>query len=131
MPRLDSPLGPLEGGQETLLKPRQAAHYSVAFTVGLFITIALIGIICALLGRMLGDVGNYWQVLAGLDLDHLDPDAPIAPLSGGRHQPRPRGGDGPAPGAGLVVVRAHACTRGGGAMTPARPQGRVDSGSIR
>lgn len=31
----------------------------MAFTFGLFITIALIGIICALLGRMLGDVGNY------------------------------------------------------------------------
>jgi len=56
------------GGQETLLKPRQAAHYSIAFTVGLFVTIALIGIICALLGRMLGDVGNYWQVLVGLVL---------------------------------------------------------------
>lgn len=56
------------GGQETLLKPRQAAHYSIAFTVGLFITITLIGIICALLGRMLGDVGNYWQVLVGLVL---------------------------------------------------------------
>ncbi|MCF8082233.1 MAG: cytochrome c biogenesis protein CcdA [Deltaproteobacteria bacterium] len=56
------------GGQETLLKPRQAAHYSIAFTIGLFITIALIGIICALLGRMLGDVGSYWQVLVGLVL---------------------------------------------------------------
>jgi cytochrome c-type biogenesis protein len=56
------------GGQETLLKPRQAAYYSVAFTVGLFFTIALIGIICALLGRMLGDVGNYWQSLIGLVL---------------------------------------------------------------
>ncbi len=56
------------GGQETLLKPRQAAYYSIAFTVGLFITIAVIGIICALLGRMLGDVGNYWQVLVGLVL---------------------------------------------------------------
>ncbi len=56
------------GGQETLLKPRQAAFYSVAFTVGLFITIAVIGIICALLGRMLGDVGNYWQILIGLVL---------------------------------------------------------------
>jgi len=56
------------GGQQTLLKPRQAAYYSVAFTVGLFITIALIGIICALLGRMLEDVGNYWQILIGLVL---------------------------------------------------------------
>ena len=56
------------GGQQEALKPRQAAHYSIAFTIGLFITIALVGIICALLGRMLGDVGNYWQVLVGLVL---------------------------------------------------------------
>ena len=56
------------GGQQEVLKPRQAAHYSIAFTIGLFVTIALIGIICALLGRMLGDVGNYWQVIVGLVL---------------------------------------------------------------
>ncbi|MFH1625144.1 MAG: cytochrome c biogenesis protein CcdA [Pseudomonadota bacterium] len=56
------------GGQEQVLKPRQAGYYSVTFTLGLFITIALIGIICALLGRMLGDVGNYWQILIGLIL---------------------------------------------------------------
>ena len=56
------------GGQQEMLKPRQAAHYSIAFTIGLFITIALIGIICALLGRMLGDVGNYWRVIVGLVL---------------------------------------------------------------
>ncbi|MDD5722559.1 MAG: cytochrome c biogenesis protein CcdA [Syntrophales bacterium] len=53
------------GGQERAVNPKQAAIYSVLFTTGLFITIALIGIICALLGRMLGDVGNYWQVLIG------------------------------------------------------------------
>jgi cytochrome c-type biogenesis protein len=53
------------GGQQTLVKPREAGLYSVAFTTGLFITIALVGIICALLGRMLGDVGNYWQILVG------------------------------------------------------------------
>jgi len=56
------------GGQEKILKPREAGFYSLAFTSGLFITIALIGIICALLGRMLGDVGNYWQILIGLIL---------------------------------------------------------------
>jgi cytochrome c-type biogenesis protein len=56
------------GGQQTILKPKEAGFYSVAFTSGLFITIALIGIICALLGRMLGDVGNYWQILIGLVL---------------------------------------------------------------
>jgi cytochrome c-type biogenesis protein len=56
------------GGQQTLVKPREAGLYSVAFTSGLFITIALIGVICALLGRMLGDVGNTWQILVGLVL---------------------------------------------------------------
>ena len=56
------------GGQQEVLKPKEAAYYSVSFTVGLFITIALIGIICAMLGRMLGDVGNYWQILIGLVL---------------------------------------------------------------
>ncbi len=53
------------GGQERAIKPRQAAAYSVLFAVGLFITIALVGVVCALLGRMLGDVGNYWQILIG------------------------------------------------------------------
>jgi len=52
-------------GQEQLLQPRQAAHYAVLFTAGLFITIAVIGLVCALLGRMLGDVGSYWQILIG------------------------------------------------------------------
>jgi len=56
------------GGQKQILKPKEAGFYSAAFTFGLFITIALIGIICALLGRMLGDVGNYWQILIGLVL---------------------------------------------------------------
>ena len=56
------------GGQERMVQPKQAGIYSVLFTTGLFITIALIGILCALLGRMLGDVGIYWQVLIGLVL---------------------------------------------------------------
>jgi cytochrome c-type biogenesis protein len=55
-------------GQEKALKPRQAAQYAILFTVGLFITIALIGVVCALLGRMLGDVGSYWQVIVGIVL---------------------------------------------------------------
>ena len=53
------------GGQEQALNPKQAGVYSSSFTLGLFISIALIGIVCALLGRMLGDVGNYWQILVG------------------------------------------------------------------
>jgi cytochrome c-type biogenesis protein len=53
------------GGQEQALNPKQAGVYSSSFTLGLFISIALIGIVCALLGRMLGDVGNFWQILVG------------------------------------------------------------------
>ena len=53
------------GGQQKALVPRQAAGYAVAFSTGLFITIAVIGAICALLGRMLGDIGSYWQILIG------------------------------------------------------------------
>ena len=53
------------GGQQKALVPRQAAGYAVAFGTGLFITIAVIGAICALLGRMLGDIGSYWQILIG------------------------------------------------------------------
>jgi cytochrome c-type biogenesis protein len=53
------------GGQETALHPRRAAGYAGAFTFGLFLTIACVGIVCALLGRMLGDVGTWWQVIVG------------------------------------------------------------------
>ena len=56
------------GGQHQTMSPKQAISYAVLFTLGLFITIAIIGIVCALLGRMLGDVGNYWQILIGLVL---------------------------------------------------------------
>jgi cytochrome c-type biogenesis protein len=53
------------GGQQRAIDPKQAGLYAAAFTAGLFITIALVGIVCAVLGRMLGDVGSYWQVLVG------------------------------------------------------------------
>ena len=53
------------GGQQIQINPRQAGLYSVAFSLGLFVSIALVGIACALLGRMLGDVGGFWQVLVG------------------------------------------------------------------
>ena len=56
------------GGQEKMVQPRQATLYSLLFTLGLFITIAVVGVVCALLGRMLGDVGSYWQILIGLIL---------------------------------------------------------------
>ena len=53
------------GGQETAIHPRHAVWYAGTFTMGLFITIAVVGIACALLGRLLGDVGIWWQVLVG------------------------------------------------------------------
>ncbi|MFZ1982969.1 MAG: cytochrome c biogenesis protein CcdA [Desulfatitalea sp.] len=56
------------GGQEIAVHPRRAAWYAGAFSLGLFITIAVVGIVCTLLGRMLGDVGNWWQVLVGMVL---------------------------------------------------------------
>jgi len=56
------------GGQESAVIPRRAAWYAGAFTFGLFITIAVVGIVCALLGRMLGDVGIWWQILVGVVL---------------------------------------------------------------
>ena len=56
------------GGQQKTLKPRQAVGYSALFTVGLFATITLVGVICSLLGSILGDVGSYWQILVGVIL---------------------------------------------------------------
>jgi len=53
------------GGQQNAVNPRKAGWYAGAFTLGLFITIAAVGVVCALLGRMLGDVGTWWQILVG------------------------------------------------------------------
>jgi cytochrome c-type biogenesis protein len=52
-------------GQEQGIRAKSAATYAAVFTGGLFITIALVGIVCALLGRMLGDVGPWWTILVG------------------------------------------------------------------
>jgi len=64
-------------GQDRAIKTRSAALYALAFTGGLFITIALVGITCSLLGRMLGDIGPYWTIAVGailiwVALDMLD-----------------------------------------------------------
>lgn len=55
-------------GQETTVNPKRASVYAGAFTSGLFVTIALVGMICAWLGRMLGDLGPWWQLPVGLIL---------------------------------------------------------------
>jgi cytochrome c-type biogenesis protein len=53
------------GGQHSIISGRQAIPFAILFTTGLFITIALIGVICIALGRMLGDVGPYWTIVVG------------------------------------------------------------------
>ena len=56
------------GGQNKLIEGRAAAVYAGLFSFGLFVTIALVGIVTALLGRMLGDIGPWWTILVGLIL---------------------------------------------------------------
>lgn len=63
-------------GQNQAIEGRKAALYAVVFTSGLFITIAAVGVVCSLLGRMLGDVGPYMSIVVGailvcLSLDFL------------------------------------------------------------
>jgi cytochrome c-type biogenesis protein len=52
-------------GQDQAVEGRRAAVYAVLFTLGLFVTIAAIGVVCTLLGRMLGDVGPYMNLVVG------------------------------------------------------------------
>ncbi len=52
-------------GQKMIPAPRQAARYAVLFAIGLFLTILAVGLVCAAIGRMLGDVGSWWQVAVG------------------------------------------------------------------
>lgn len=54
------------GGQEQMVKGRQAVRYAVLFSGGLFLAIVGMGVICALMGRMLGDIGPYWSMAVGL-----------------------------------------------------------------
>jgi cytochrome c-type biogenesis protein len=56
------------GGQDEPVEGKQGVLFAVLFSLGLFITIAIVGIVCALLGRMLGDVGAYWTLLIGVIL---------------------------------------------------------------
>jgi len=53
-------------GQNIILPPRQAARYAIFFALGIFITIMIVGLVCAAVGRMMGDVGPWWQSAVGL-----------------------------------------------------------------
>jgi cytochrome c-type biogenesis protein len=52
-------------GQEAPAAARPAAQYALVFTSGLFLTIATIGVLCSVMGWMLGDVGSYWTIAVG------------------------------------------------------------------
>jgi len=73
-------------GQDEQVGTGKAAKYAVSFTLGLFISIAAVGVICAILGRILGEVGPYWTILVGaillwVSLDMLG--VPVCSMSGG------------------------------------------------
>lgn len=73
-------------GQNRTLEARQGAKYAAAFTVGLFFTIALVGVACILLGRMLGEIGPYWTILVGAILIWVSLDmmgVSVCSISGG------------------------------------------------
>jgi cytochrome c-type biogenesis protein len=52
-------------GQGGLVAGWLAVRYALAFCVGLFVTIAVVGALCTLLGRLLGDVGPYLPLAVG------------------------------------------------------------------
>jgi cytochrome c-type biogenesis protein len=53
-------------GQRMIPPPRQAARFALLFTAGIFITIMTVGLVCAMIGRMLGDIGPWWQAAVGI-----------------------------------------------------------------
>ena len=61
-------------GQNRLLQGKEAAGYAGLFSFGLFISIALVGITCSLLGRMLGDISPFWGIPVGLLFIYLGLD---------------------------------------------------------
>jgi cytochrome c-type biogenesis protein len=52
-------------GQAEGVRAYRAVWYALAFSSGLFLSIATAGAACAVLGRMLGETGPWWTVLAG------------------------------------------------------------------
>lgn len=52
-------------GQERPLSGAEAGGYAVVFSAGLFLSIAVVGLACSMLGRMLGDVPPLWGLPVG------------------------------------------------------------------
>jgi cytochrome c-type biogenesis protein len=77
---------------------RRAFLYSLLFALGLFVMIALVGVVTAALGRMLGDVGGYAGIIVGAVLIltglYLLELLPFEPPSAGVHEGTRRGGLG-------------------------------------
>jgi cytochrome c-type biogenesis protein len=53
-------------GQDSLVQGRKAVGYSALFSTGLFVSITTVGLICSLLGRMLGDISPFWNIPVGI-----------------------------------------------------------------
>jgi len=54
-------MGVVAGGEATSIK--KSLGFSALFILGLSITFAILGLISALMGRMLGDIGAFWKYL--------------------------------------------------------------------
>lgn len=52
-------------GQGRLITGWAAVRYAAAFSLGLFVTIAAVGLACSALGRLLGDVGPVFPAVVG------------------------------------------------------------------
>lgn len=82
------------GGIENLRASRGALIASV-FAAGIFITIAIVGAVTALLGRLIGDVGSTGNYIVGIILFavglHLLGVIPMPLSGGGRMTPKRKG----------------------------------------
>ena len=75
-------------GQSMTVRPKECVRYALLFSLGLFVSIALIGFVCTLLGSLLGEVpailyGLFALLLIGVGLRTLLNNAcaiPYAPL---------------------------------------------------
>lgn len=103
-------------GQNKIVEGKEAAGYAALFSFGLFLSIAAVGVICSLLGRMLGDVPTWWAAIIGgllvwLGLDLMGVAA--CRLPGGRLQHfRMRGYAGAFVLGGSYGILSGACTFG-------------------
>ena len=53
-------------GQNKVVEGKEATIYASLFSLGIFVTIAVLGIICTLLGRMLGEIPAFLELVVGV-----------------------------------------------------------------